>query len=493
MADFSLPTIADLYANFLQYLKDRDSDIAKWFDGTSSSNLSTGFKGWDDTNKKFLKWNGSAWVDLAATYSMNVTSVAGALPGNAASNIALNNGTVNTNLNADLLDGAHAGTGANNVLKLDANGRALTANLPLSGATAGTYRSVTVNTQGQVTTGTNPTTKSGYGITDVPNSDGTGATGTWGISITGNAATSSSCSGNAGTSSSWSASRTLTLSGRLRGSTSFNGAANFALDAALNFGSDGAGGGVQNWNDNSNCVSGFVPSMIAGDVVNGPGPSSWHHVMNVGYSDHSGAGNTTQFAIPYSLTDGAGGSIYVRSRYNGAWTGWARFVTNLNYNLWSPTLTGGGASGTWGINISGNAATASSASSATTASSANSLSGSATASTIINSGNYRITNSSGLSWDLHGGTIWMQDTTWLRFSHSSYFGTNTLRTDGELHVGGSGSSFKVTAAGVVTMAGGATAASFTAAGSSKSYGKITVTSATAAPTGGTDGDFHMIY
>lgn len=34
-----------------------------------------------------------------------------------------------------------------------------------------------------------PTSRDGYGITDVPLTDGTGASGTWGISITGNAAT----------------------------------------------------------------------------------------------------------------------------------------------------------------------------------------------------------------------------------------------------------------------------------------------------------------
>ncbi len=38
--------------------------------------------------------------------------------------------------------------------------------LPTSGVTAGTYKSVTVDTYGRVTTGTNPTTLSGYGITD---------------------------------------------------------------------------------------------------------------------------------------------------------------------------------------------------------------------------------------------------------------------------------------------------------------------------------------
>ena len=37
---------------------------------------------------------------------------------------------------------------------------------PSSGVTAGTYRSVTVNAQGHVTAGTNPTTLVGYGITD---------------------------------------------------------------------------------------------------------------------------------------------------------------------------------------------------------------------------------------------------------------------------------------------------------------------------------------
>lgn len=37
---------------------------------------------------------------------------------------------------------------------------------PTSGATAGTYKSVTVNSAGHITAGTNPTTLAGYGITD---------------------------------------------------------------------------------------------------------------------------------------------------------------------------------------------------------------------------------------------------------------------------------------------------------------------------------------
>ena len=48
---------------------------------------------------------------------------------------------------------------------------------PTSGATAGTYRSVTVDANGHVTAGTNPTTLSGYGITDAASSSHIGATG----------------------------------------------------------------------------------------------------------------------------------------------------------------------------------------------------------------------------------------------------------------------------------------------------------------------------
>jgi len=43
---------------------------------------------------------------------------------------------------------------------------------------------------------------------------------------------------------------------------------------------------------------------------------------------------------------------------------WERILTSVNYTSYSPTLTGGGASGTWGINISGNAATATNATNA---------------------------------------------------------------------------------------------------------------------------------
>jgi hypothetical protein len=53
------------------------------------------------------------------------------------------------------------------------------------------------------------------------------------------------------------------------------------------------------------------------------------------------------------------GTAYVyKSAYGGGTA--ATVLDSSNYNSWAPTLTGGGASGTWGISISGNAASASS-------------------------------------------------------------------------------------------------------------------------------------
>jgi len=50
---------------------------------------------------------------------------------------------------------------------------------------------------------------------------------------------------------------------------------------------------------------------------------------------------------------------------NDNYSGWRRILHESNYNSWVPTLTGGGASGTWGISVTGNAATATTATNAT--------------------------------------------------------------------------------------------------------------------------------
>lgn len=53
------------------------------------------------------------------------------------------------------------------------------------------------------------------------------------------------------------------------------------------------------------------------------------------------------------------GQMFHRNCFYGTntWNGWRTMLDSSNYNSYSPTLTGGGASGTWGIAISGNSAT----------------------------------------------------------------------------------------------------------------------------------------
>lgn len=95
-----------------------------------------------------------------------------------------------------------------------------------SGITAGTYKSVTVNAYGHITSGTNPTTLSGYGITDA-------------LSSTTKYAGSSSVGGSATSAVKLETARTISLSGGATGTaTSFNGTANITipvteLDATL--------------------------------------------------------------------------------------------------------------------------------------------------------------------------------------------------------------------------------------------------------------------
>jgi hypothetical protein len=105
----------------------------------------------------------------------------------------------------------------------------------------------------------------------------------------------------------------------------------------------------------------------------------------------SAAAGTTTFTLPATTGTAAlvGNTFFVgttsiaNNRASGAQTltgvsidGNAATATNGlttgNYNSYAPTLTGGGASGTWGISITGNAATATSATSAGSATSATS-------------------------------------------------------------------------------------------------------------------------
>ena len=92
-------------------------------------------------------------------------------------------------------------------------------------------------------------------------------------------------------------------------------------------------------------------------------PPEDSNVLQMNWDNNGGW--DTQFAI----SNGSYPHSYIRSQNNGTWGNWTTLLDSSNYNNYSPSKTGTGASGTWGINITGasgsctgNAATASNAS-----------------------------------------------------------------------------------------------------------------------------------
>ena len=154
-----------------------------------------------------------------------------------------------------------------------------------------------------------------------PSLGGSGASGTWGISVTGSAG--SVAWGNVSSRPSWMTSASLIASHS--NANEFRNSGFYEND-----------GGGSNW-----------PS------------STWYNSINV---RHSNQGNYHGFQVAMSYYDN---NFWFRSyQGSGTFQSWAVALSNQNYNSYSPTLTGGNASGTWGIAITGNSGNTSSISNA---------------------------------------------------------------------------------------------------------------------------------
>ena len=187
-----------------------------------------------------------------------------------------------------------------------------------SGVKAGTYKSVTVDTYGHVTAGTNPTTLSGYGITDA-------------LSSSTKYALSDSVGGNA-------------IRANHANHLANNSSTNSADEGGLYwFSIDGKSGAEVDTND--------TPT------------NAWWYILR---NRHTNTSNDfyTDVAIPFNSN-----SIYYKKITNGSVVNsrWIKVFDDLNYTDYVPKKDGTGASGTWGISITGNAKTATSADSATKA------------------------------------------------------------------------------------------------------------------------------
>jgi hypothetical protein len=104
MSDWNLPVIGSLYAEFVAGFRARDEELAKGLDPAvvTVTNPQANFIRWTSAGDKWEKFNGTSWGALSTKYLINV----------------------------DMLDGSHAGVAANNVLKLGADAKVPTGNLP---------------------------------------------------------------------------------------------------------------------------------------------------------------------------------------------------------------------------------------------------------------------------------------------------------------------------------------------------------------------------
>lgn len=223
---------------------------------------------------------------------------------------------------------------------------------------------------------------------------------TLGVSITGNAATATklqtartingtSFDGSANiTTAYWGATRTITLSGAVTGSASVNGSQNVTITTTYQTGSiDGryvggkktAGHGSQGTAYTADTYSSnFVNKAFVAYAERG----SWVYDNNGYITTDTGVNiplagtaifqwgasdtNKTQlFITPHNnlgvSNPAANEMLFYTSNGSGYTSAWTRVLTHRNYTNYTVTKTGGGASGTWGISITGNAATATTA------------------------------------------------------------------------------------------------------------------------------------
>ena len=92
--------------------------------------------------------------------------------------------------------------------------------------------------------------------------------------------------------------------------------------------------------------------MIYGATDNPCGSNRWVHVWSQAWADGVNTNWVSQIAL--GTSDGTG--MYYRTTSDTiVGRGWTRVLDASNYNSYAPTKTGTGASGTWGINITGSA------------------------------------------------------------------------------------------------------------------------------------------
>lgn len=220
---------------------------------------------------------------------------------------------------------------------------------------------------------------------------------TLGVSITGNAATATklqtartingtSFDGTANiVTAYWGTARTISLSGAVTGSASVNGSQNVTITTTYQFGSiDGRYVGGNKTANHGSSGTAYTADTYSSTFVNKAFVAfaergSWAYANNGYVSTNTGVNiplagtaifqwgasdtNKTQLYITPHNNSGvsnpaANEMLFYTSNGSGYTSAWTRVLTHRNYTNYTVTKTGGGASGTWGISITGTAASA---------------------------------------------------------------------------------------------------------------------------------------
>lgn len=220
---------------------------------------------------------------------------------------------------------------------------------------------------------------------------------TLGVSITGNAATATklqtarTINGTSfdGTTNIvtayWGTARTISLSGAVTGSASVNGSQNVTITTTYQFDSiDGRYVGGNKTANHGSPGTAYTADTYSSTFVNKAFVAfaergSWAYANNGYVSTDTGVNiplagtaifqwgasdtNKTQLYITPHNNSGvsnpaANEMLFYTSNGSGYTSAWTRVLTHRNYTNYTVTKTGGGASGTWGISITGTAASA---------------------------------------------------------------------------------------------------------------------------------------
>jgi hypothetical protein len=204
MADHSKPLTTSTYTNFVSELDARFDDLAVGLDPafTTATNVPTNTIRFSSAATKWQKWNGSSWADLAASYAISITGNAGTVTNGVVTTGSYSDPAWIASLAGSKISGGIAGNAgsatvlatARNINGVSFNG---SANISVNLNNSVTFNSAGSGAaSGAAFSGGSAVTVSHNTIGAVP-LNGTGASGTWGISITGNAATASSLTAGA--------------------------------------------------------------------------------------------------------------------------------------------------------------------------------------------------------------------------------------------------------------------------------------------------------